>query len=257
MSGKCRKDEADAPVDPLLHALDLAECLPRVRAFVVAVLEDETSQLPGRGRDRPARRVAPVPAAAAASPCGSWGLLLLPPSAAIARQNPTTCRMSTTWMRPGNSRWISRILPVDGRRAVLEWGHAGGRGHRRRRAASDREGALRCGRGDRGRARSRHSPLAAGRLPGALPCSWAPAGLGCLASASVRVRAGSGPRMLVALAPRGAWCPGAGVLSAVAVRGGVEAGTARLRVRPAQALGQGESRGASAARAHLPGRAGR
>jgi hypothetical protein len=53
------------------------------------------------------------------------------------------------------------------------------------------------------------------------------------------VRAGSGPRLLVALVPRGAWCPGAGVLSVAAVGRGAAAGTVRLRVRPAQALGQG------------------
>ena len=68
----------------------------------------------------------------------------------------------------------------------------------------------------------------------------ATAGLGCMASASVRVRVGSGPRMRVALVPRGVWCAGAGVLSAVAVRPGAAAGTARLRVRPAQALGRGD-----------------
>jgi maleate isomerase len=27
-------------------------------------------------------------------------------------QNPTACRMSTTWMRPGSSWWISRIFPT-------------------------------------------------------------------------------------------------------------------------------------------------
>ncbi len=62
----------------------------------------------------------------------------------------------------------------------------------------------------------------------------------CVASASARVRAGSGPRLLVALAPHGVWCAGAGVLSVVAVRRGASPGSVRLRVRPAQALGQGD-----------------
>ena len=67
-----------------------------------------------------------------------------------------------------------------------------------------------------------------------------PAALGCAASASVRVRAASAPRLRVALAPRGVWCPGPGVLSVIAVRHGATAGTAHLRVLPAQALGQGD-----------------
>jgi hypothetical protein len=66
------------------------------------------------------------------------------------------------------------------------------------------------------------------------------AGLGCVASASARVRAGSGPRLRVALVPRGAWCAGAGLLSVVALRRGAAPGAVRLRVRPAQALGQGD-----------------
>ena len=27
-------------------------------------------------------------------------------------QNPTACRITTTWVRPGSSWWISRILPM-------------------------------------------------------------------------------------------------------------------------------------------------
>ena len=54
------------------------------------------------------------------------------------------------------------------------------------------------------------------------------------------MRAGSGPRLLVALVPRGVWCAGVGVLSVVAVRRAAMAGAVRLRVRPAQALGQGD-----------------
>ena len=34
------------------------------------------------------------------------------PRPVIANQNPTTARMRTTWMRPGSSSWISRILPM-------------------------------------------------------------------------------------------------------------------------------------------------
>lgn len=66
------------------------------------------------------------------------------------------------------------------------------------------------------------------------------AGLGCAVSANAPVRAGSGPRLRVALVPRGGWCAGVGVLSVVAVRRGGRPGTARLRVRPARALGQGD-----------------
>ena len=66
------------------------------------------------------------------------------------------------------------------------------------------------------------------------------AGLGCVASASARVRAGSGPRMLVALVPHGGWCAGTGVVSVAAVRRRAAVGTIRLRVRPALALGQGD-----------------
>ena len=68
----------------------------------------------------------------------------------------------------------------------------------------------------------------------------AAASLGCVASASARVRAGSGTRLLVALVPRGEWCAGAGVLSVAAVRRGAAAVTVRLVVRPALALGQGD-----------------
>ena len=68
----------------------------------------------------------------------------------------------------------------------------------------------------------------------------AAASSGCVASASARVRAGSRPRLLVALVPNGVWCAGAGVLSVVAVRRGASTAAVRLRVRPAQALGQGD-----------------
>lgn len=68
----------------------------------------------------------------------------------------------------------------------------------------------------------------------------AAAGMGCVASASVRIRAGSGPRLRVALVPRGIWCAGVGVLRVVPVRRGAAAGSVRLRVRSAQALGQGD-----------------
>jgi hypothetical protein len=66
------------------------------------------------------------------------------------------------------------------------------------------------------------------------------ASLGCVASASARVRAGSGSRLVVALRPRGEWCAGAGVLSVAAVRRGAAVGAVRLAVRPALALGRGD-----------------
>jgi hypothetical protein len=66
------------------------------------------------------------------------------------------------------------------------------------------------------------------------------AGSGCVASTSARVRAGSEPRIRVALAPRGGWCDGAGVLSVAATRRGAPVGAVGLRVRPAQALGRGD-----------------
>jgi hypothetical protein len=65
-------------------------------------------------------------------------------------------------------------------------------------------------------------------------------GSGCVASAGLRVRAGSEPRLRIALVSRGAWCPGAAALSVAATRRGAVAGTARLHVRPAQALGRGD-----------------
>jgi hypothetical protein len=68
----------------------------------------------------------------------------------------------------------------------------------------------------------------------------ADASSGCVASASVRVRAGSAPSLRVALRPRRAWCPGASVLSVVSVRHGAPTGAVRLRVRPAEALGRGD-----------------
>src|ERR1700730_13830444 len=34
------------------------------------------------------------------------------PGLLVGHQKPTTCRMRTTWMRPGVSWWISRILPT-------------------------------------------------------------------------------------------------------------------------------------------------
>jgi hypothetical protein len=66
------------------------------------------------------------------------------------------------------------------------------------------------------------------------------AGSGCVASMSARVRAGSEPRLRVALVPRGGWCDGVGLLSVAPIKPGAAAGTVRLRVRPAQALGRGD-----------------
>jgi len=76
-----------------------AKRLPRVGAFVVAVLEDQPSAcqaayvvylLVERRR-----------------------LTLVRDRVARHPQYPTTCRMRTTWMRPGSSWWISRILPTE------------------------------------------------------------------------------------------------------------------------------------------------
>jgi hypothetical protein len=69
--------------------------------------------------------------------------------------------------------------------------------------------------------------------------SGAGADSSCVASASTRVRAGTGPRLHIAVAPRGVWCQGTGVLSVAPVRHDTAAGTVRLRVRPARALGRG------------------
>lgn len=68
----------------------------------------------------------------------------------------------------------------------------------------------------------------------------ADASSGCVASATVRVHAGSATSLRVALRPRRAWCPGASVLSVVSVRQGAPTGAVRLRVRPAEALGRGD-----------------
>jgi hypothetical protein len=66
------------------------------------------------------------------------------------------------------------------------------------------------------------------------------AGSGCVSSASLRVRAGSGRSLRFALVPRGIWCAGTGVLRVAAARPKSAVGTARLRVRAAQALGRGD-----------------
>jgi hypothetical protein len=68
----------------------------------------------------------------------------------------------------------------------------------------------------------------------------ATAGSGCVVSATARVRAGSEPRFRIALVPHGAWCDGAGELSVTAIRHGAATGGVALRVRAAQAAGQGD-----------------
>jgi hypothetical protein len=62
---------------------------------------------------------------------------------------------------------------------------------------------------------------------------------GCVASASQRMP-GSTRLVRVALAPRGVWCAGSGVLTVAASRRGARVGVARLPVRPAEALGRGD-----------------
>jgi hypothetical protein len=71
-----------------------------------------------------------------------------------------------------------------------------------------------------------------------MPGSAAATGLGCIASASLRV-AGSSRARRVGLAPRGVWCPGAGALTVTATRRGAPTGTGHLRVRPPAAFGRG------------------
>ena len=91
--------EANAIGELSFNPLDRAERLPRVGAFVVAVLDDETS--------------------------GGWaanvidllverlhGRLAFLWHRVSASQKPTDCRMRTTWTRPGSSWWISRTLPT-------------------------------------------------------------------------------------------------------------------------------------------------
>jgi len=73
------------------------------------------------------------------------------------------------------------------------------------------------------------------RVPGATVA----AALGCVASASLRV-AGSRRPVHVGLAPRGVWCAGAGILTVALARRGAPSGTSRLRVRPPEALGEGD-----------------
>jgi hypothetical protein len=84
---KVAEREADPAVQLSLDALDLSKRSARVRALVVAVLEDEP----------PGGRAADV-----------IDLVV----ERLEAQNPTNLRMSTTWMRPGCSWWISRILPT-------------------------------------------------------------------------------------------------------------------------------------------------
>jgi hypothetical protein len=63
-------------------------------------------------------------------------------------------------------------------------------------------------------------------------------GIGCVASARLRV-AGSSRARRVGLAPRGVWCAGAGAVTVAATRRGAPTGTGHLRVRPPAAFGQG------------------
>jgi hypothetical protein len=66
------------------------------------------------------------------------------------------------------------------------------------------------------------------------------AGSGCDGAAGMRVRSGSGPRLRIALASRRGWCPGTGLLSLARLRRGAAAGSGRIRIRPARALGGGD-----------------
>ena len=94
-------------------SLDRVERLPRVRALVIAVLDDQVAG--GRAADmidlliqRRQGQLAVVRRCVA-----SHGHLLAPAGrSGPAAQKPTCWRMRTMWMRPGSSWWISRILPT-------------------------------------------------------------------------------------------------------------------------------------------------
>jgi hypothetical protein len=90
--------EADAAAQSWLDALDLSKRLPRVRTFVIAILEDETGCRPADVIDLVVERLE------------AWLTLLR--DRVAHHQNPPLCRMRTTWIRPRNSWWISRILPT-------------------------------------------------------------------------------------------------------------------------------------------------
>jgi hypothetical protein len=73
------------------------------------------------------------------------------------------------------------------------------------------------------------------RVPGATAATR----LGCVTSAYLQV-AGSRRPIHVGLAPRGVWCAGAGILSVASARRGAPIAALRLRVRPPEALGEGD-----------------
>jgi hypothetical protein len=82
--------ELEVPVQLTFDLLDRVERLPRIRALVVAVLEDQ----------RAAGRAADV-----------IGFLHRRQGQLARRpQKPTCWRMRTRWIRPGSSWWISRTF---------------------------------------------------------------------------------------------------------------------------------------------------
>jgi hypothetical protein len=85
------------------------------------------------------------------------------------------------------------------------------------------------------RIRSGRTYLVRFRVAGATAAT----GLGCDASASMRL-VGSGPVVRVGVAPRGVWCLGTGVFSVAVARRGAKAVASRLRVRPPEAIGEGD-----------------
>jgi hypothetical protein len=105
--------EPQVPAELLVDQLDRVERLPRVRALVVAVLDDQ----------RAGRRAADV-IHFVVQRQGQLAVIRYrfeahkpPPglradSAGWRFQKPTCWRMRTMWMRPGSSWRISRIFPT-------------------------------------------------------------------------------------------------------------------------------------------------
>jgi hypothetical protein len=55
---KVPESEADGPGQALLDPFDLSKRLTRVRAFAIAIVDDQAAGLSGRGRDRSLPRAA-------------------------------------------------------------------------------------------------------------------------------------------------------------------------------------------------------
>jgi len=99
--------EANTLGQLVLDTFDLPERSPRVRAFVVAVLEDDPPT--DRTADVIDVLVQRLQWVRIPHRVGRHVRLLGPGRAA---QKPTACRIRTTLIRPGCSWWISRTLPT-------------------------------------------------------------------------------------------------------------------------------------------------